>query len=512
MSDHASTRSGRPRIAVVGISHESNSFSSSATTLADFGWPPDGSPEEALGRAAQEFTTISGYVEGARRYGLDLYPTVIAAATPGGPVTDDAFETLAGEVERRLRAAPTIDGVLLALHGAMVVERYPSGDAEIARRVREVVGPELPVVVSHDFHANVTPEIVAQSRALVSYQENPHVDTKERGTRAARIIADTVRGMVAPVQALAKPPMVYNIVFQNTRREPLRPIVEESRRLEQTPGVLAASVLGGYQYADVPWMGPSVVVVADGDRALAEREAQRLAKMLWNTRDRLSLALPDPAAAVRQAVDSEHVPVVLMDMGDNIGGGSAGDGTFLLSEFLRQEARGWVVTLADPGAVRRALQVGIGGVFDEAVGGKADRFHGAPVMVRGTVRSLHDGLYFEPEVRHGGARYHDMGLTAVVAVDGSTPEMPSLLILTTKRSTPFSLEQLRSCGVSPERHRILSVKGTIAPRAAYEPIAARIIEVDSGGATAVNPARFTYRRVCRPLFGLGRSQPGAEDT
>jgi len=510
MSD-AGRGSSRPRIAVAGISHESNSFSSSGTTLADFGWLPDAPSDEALRRAAQEYTTISGYVEGARRYGLDLYPTVIAAATPGGPVADDAFEALAGEVVRRLRAAPAIDGVLLALHGAMVVASYPSGDAEIVRRVREAVGPGLPVVVSHDFHANVTPEIVAQSTALVSYQENPHIDTKERGRRAARIIADTVRGTVAPVQALAKPPMVYNIVFQYTQREPLRPIVEESRRLEHAPGVLAASVLGGYQYADVPWMGPSVVVVADGDQALAEREAQRLADMLWSTRDRLSLALADPAAAVRQAIESDRFPVVLMDMGDNIGGGSAGDSTFLLSELLRQEARGWLVTLADREAACRAFQAGVGSVFDGRVGGKADRLHGEPVRVRGTIKSLHDGLYFEPEVRHGGTRYHDMGPTAVVAVDGSTPELPSLLLLTTKRSSPNSLHQLRSCGVSPERQRILSVKGTIAPRAAYEPIAARIIEVDSGGATAVDPARFTYRRVRRPLFGLDRSPPGAED-
>jgi len=479
--------------------------------LVDFGWLPDASPEEALRRAAQEYTTVSGYVEGARLYGLELYPTVIAAATPKGPVADDAFEALAGDLVRRLRAAPAIDGVLLALHGAMVVESYPSGDAEIVRRVREVVGPNLPVVVSHDFHANIAPEIVEQSTALLSYQENPHIDTKQRGIRAAKIIADTVRGMAAPAQALAKPPMLYNIVFQYTKREPLRSIVEESRRLEEAPKVLAVSVAGGYQYADVPWMGPSAVVVTDGDQALAGREAQRLADMLWNTRDRLFLALPDPAAAVRQAIESDRFPVVLMDMGDNIGGGSAGDSTFLLAELLRQEARGWVVTLADHRAALSAFQAGVGGVFDLHVGGKEDRLHGEPVRVRGRVRSLHDGLYFEPEVRHGGDRYHDMGPTAVVAVEGSTLELPSLLLLTTQRSSPNSLHQLRSCGVSPERQRVLSVKGTIAPRAAYEPIAARIIEVDSGGATAVNPARFTYRRVRRPLFGLDQRQPVAED-
>jgi microcystin degradation protein MlrC len=505
-------RQGLPRIAVAGISHESNSFSSSRTTLADFGWPGGVTPEDALRHAAREYTTVSGYVEGARQFGLDLYPTVIAAATPKGPVADDAFEALAGELVRRLRAAPPLDGVLLALHGAMVVESHPSGDAEIVRRVREVVGPDLPVVVSHDFHANVTPEIVARSTALVSYQENPHVDTRERGARAARIMADTVRGAVTPVQALAKPPMVYNIMFQYTKREPLRSIVEESRRLEAAPRVLAASVLGGYQYADVPAMGPSAVVVADGDRAAAEREARRLADMLWATRERLILDLPDAEAAVHEAAHSDRCPVVLMDLGDNIGGGSAGDSTFLLAELLRQEARGWVVTIADPEAVQSAFQSGVGGTFDGWVGGKTDRLHGEPVRMRGRIRSLHDGQYFEPEVRHGGTCYHDMGRTAVVTAEGSTLEVPSLLVLTTERSSPNSLHQLTSCGIRPGRQRILVVKGAIAPRAAYEPIAARIIEVDTGGATAVNPARFTYRRVRRPLFGLDRwRRRGEED-
>jgi len=494
--------SGRPRIAVAGISHESNSFSSEKTTQADFGWPPALSPDDALRHAAGEFTTLSGYVEAAGRLGLDLYPTVIAAATPKGPVADDAFEALAGELVRRLREAPPLDGVLLALHGAMVVEGCPSGDAELVRRVREVVGPGLPVVVSHDFHGNVTDEIVDRSTALVSYQENPHTDTKERGIRAAEIMARTVRGEVRPVQAIVKPPMVYNIMFQYTKREPLEPIVEESRRIEGTPNVLAASVMGGYQYADVPAMGPSVIVVADGDRALAEREARRLGDMVWATRDRLTLKLAETAAAVDAALRSDAFPVVLMDLGDNIGGGSAGDSSFLLAELLRREAQGWVVVLADREAAERAFRTGVGGPFDEAVGGKTDRLHGEPVRVRGTVRSLHDGRYFEPEVRHGGSRYHDMGRTAVVAAGAPSLELPNLLVLTTERSSPNSLHQLTSCGIRPERQRIIVVKGAIAPRAAYEPIAARIIEVDTGGATAVNPARFTYRHVRRPLFGL----------
>jgi microcystin degradation protein MlrC len=278
--------------------------------------------------------------------------------------------------------------------------------------------------------------------------------------------------------------------------------VEETRRLERDPRFLAVSVSGGYQYADVPAVGPGVVVVTDNDPALAQREAQRLADMLWATRDKLVLNLPEAAAAVEQAMASDRAPVVLVEMGDNIGGGSAGDSTFILAELLRRRAQGWVEVMADPQAVEAAVHAGIGGAFDTMVGGKTDRMHGDPVRVRGRVKSLHDGKYMETEVRHGGQRYLDQGLTAVVEVEGGTRDLANLLMLTTRRQTPFSLHQLLGCGVYPQRQKILVVKAAIAYRAAYEPIAGRIIEVDTGGVTAVNPRRFEWKRARRPLFGL----------
>ncbi len=320
-----SDQPGKPRIAVAGISHESNSFFPSKTGLVDFERQSSASAEETLREWAKTKSTVSGYVEGARRYDLELYPTLVTGAAPKGPVTDEAFKTLMDEMIRLLKASPKLDGLLLANHGAMVVESYPHGDAEVVRRLREALGPDFPIVVTHDFHANISEEIVKHSTALITYKENPHIDTWDRGIQAAQVMAGIVRGKTKPVQAIAKPPMLYNIVFQYTKREPLLPIVEESRRLERNPKILAVSVSGGYQYADAPAVGPSVVVVTDNDPELAKREAERLAAMLWATRDKIKLNLPDAAAAVRQAMSSDKFPVVLIDMGDNIGGGLAGD-------------------------------------------------------------------------------------------------------------------------------------------------------------------------------------------
>lgn len=492
----------RPLIAIGGIMHESDTFNPAKTGLSDFTRRRTTPRETALAEWAKSNDEISGYIEGARKYGLDLLPVLMASATPKGPVTDEAFETLTGELIAQLRAAPRLDGVLLALHGAMVAESYPQADAEIVRRLREALGAKLPIVVTHDFHANVSEEIVKLSTVLITYKENPHLDTRERGIQAARIMSGIVRGELHPVQAMVKPPMIYNIVFQNTGREPLKPVTDESRRLEQNPKILAASVPGGYQYADVPAMGPSVIVVTDNDPALARREAQRLSDMLWATRDRLRLNVPEATEAVRQAMAAKKFPVTLIDMGDNIGGGSAGDATFLLSELIRQHATGWVVILADPQAVEIAARAGVGHPYDAMVGGKTDKFHGEPVHIRGRVRSLHDGRYVENEVRHGGERYHDQGFTAVIEAEGSTPDVPNLLMLTTRRESPNSIQQLISCGISPERQRILTVKGAIAPRAAYDPVSASLIPVDTPGLTAVNPARYTFHHIRRPLFGI----------
>ena len=499
-----SAETGKPRIAVGGISHETDTFNPRKTGLADFGWKEGGPDDDFLQDHEMASTTISGYLEGAQRFGLQLYPTLLARATPQGTVTDKAFETMTAELVRRLKAAPKLDGVLLALHGAMVVESHPHGDAEIVRRVREALGEDMPIVVTHDFHANVSEEIIEYSDVLITYKECPHLDPKDRGLQAGEIMAGIVSGKVKPVQAISKPAMLLNLIHHDTFKQPLKPIVDESKRLEKDPRILAVSVPGGYQWADVPAMGPSVVVVTDNDPDLAKREARRLSDMLWALRDKLDFKLPNAATAVRLAMGNDTFPVALIDTGDNIGGGASGDSTFILNELLRQSAQGWVVVIADGEAAETAFSAGVGGQFDQFVGGKTDRFHGEPVRIRGRVKSLHDGRYIEPEVRHGGGRYNDMGHTAVIEVEGSTRELSNLLLLTYRRTSPNSLHQLISNGVNPRRQKILVAKGCIAPRAAYEPIAARLIEVDTPGLTAVNPKRFTYKHVRRPLFGLER--------
>src|SRR5262249_50146536 len=295
------------------------------------------------------------------------------------------------------------------------------------------LGPDSPVVVTFDLHGTLSPRQIDNCHAAVAYRTCPHVDQRECGQRAARLLLRTLRGEVRPCQALAKPPVIVNIMVHDTSREPLRSFMVAARHLEQQPGILAASLLPGFAYADVPQMGPSVLVVADGDADLARRQADRLAGRLWEAREQLVANLPDAATAVARALKAERLPVVLVDTGDNVGGGSAGDGTVLLAEMLRQGATDGVVCLYAPDEVKQCAAAGLGREGRRAAGGKVDRQHGDPVTVNGKVRLLHDGTYVEHQVRHGGKRVNHMGLTALVEIEGR-----SRMVLDSRQHPPLS--------------------------------------------------------------------------
>jgi microcystin degradation protein MlrC len=479
------------RIAIGGILHESNTFVSQPTGQEEFR-VREGAEIAAAWREAHH--EIAGLLEGVEAAGAEPHWTVAAGATPGGPVAEAAFEWLLGRLLDPLRNAPRLDGLLLALHGAQVAEGNPDADGEILRRVRGIVGPDLPIVVTHDFHANVSDQTAKAVNGLVVYRTNPHVDQRACGRRAADLLVRLIAEGQRAVVARAQPPMLWNILHQNTARQPLRTILDEAARLSAR--FLNADVAIGYPYADVPHVGPTALVTGT-DPERAREAAGFLAARLWEARGQLAIDLPDAREAVRRAMRAERAPVVLVEMGDNIGGGSPGDGTLLLRELLAQGATGWIAVIYDPEAVTACERRKAGSTLRLAVGGKQDARHGAPVEVTGVVRSIHDGRFVETQPRHGGQREWNQGRTAVLTVGSE-----GTLVLNSRRTPPFSLEQLRSLGLEPEQARILVVKAAVAFRAAYEPIAGTILEVDTPGVTAVSPRHFEYRAARRPLWPL----------
>lgn len=484
------------RIAVAGFMHESNTFVPTTTGWTAFRQGSLFRGEDLRAAWGEAHHEVGGFFVGGERFGFEAVPSIMAWATPSGPVEDVVLDEVVRVILEDVRSE-RVDGLLLALHGAMVTTSHLDADGEVLRRLRADLGPAFPIVATLDFHANVSALMADAADALIGYHTYPHVDQRACGERAAELIARTVRGEIRPSTAVATPPMIVNLLGQETDREPMRSLMAAARAAERRPGVLSVSLMGGFPYADVPEMGTSVLVVADGNPELAGAVAEEFAGRLWEVRDALDVACPLAADAVARAIASEVKPVILVDLGDNVGGGTPGDGTLLLDELIRQGARGAVVVLHDPESVREAARVGVGGTLDRSVGGRSGPLYHGPIPVRGTVRSLHDGRWTETEARHGGRRNNDQGLTAVVELPG-----PLTLVLNTLRTPPFSLGQLTSLGIDPRAHAILVVKAAVAYKAAYAPLGGRVIEAATPGYSAIDPRQLDHRRVRSPLFPI----------
>ena len=494
------------RAGIAGISHESNSFSSQPTTLERFEERGIQRGEEIIAQYRDSHSKIAGYLEGAEQFGFTAIPLFVANAMPMGPLTSDTYETLVGEVLKAIKGAGHLDGLFLYLHGAMVSEKYPDGDGELCARVRKLLGPDIPIMTTPDCHGNISQKMIDNTNATVIYRMNPHLDTRERGLETASLMARTLRGEINPVQALEMPPMIINLLKQHTREEPCLSLIQDAEAAMKRRKILAASLSVSYQYADVEEMGASFVVVADGDMKAARNAARWMARRAWARREEFVADAPSPEEALKEAAAYPERPVVLMDVGDNVGGGSAADSTILLDEAIRLGIGDLMIVLKDPESVQTCVQAGVGAQVSLKVGGKTDDMHGRPVPIKGRVRTLTDGHFVEDKPMHGGGRFFYQGVTAVVEA-----EQERTIILTSLPMSPTSLEQVLSVGVRPERKKILVAKGVVAPRGAYQPIAAKIILVNTPGACDTDVFRWEYKNRRRPLFPLERDakyEPG----
>ncbi len=483
------------RLATLGLSHETNTFARLPATYERF--DDDGilRGDEIVGHYAQSHATLAGYLEANGWPDVEVVPLLFTQTNPIGTITADAFERLVGEMLELLRDKGPWDGVLLALHGAAVSEEYPDADGEIAARVRALVGPDVPVGLSIDMHANISQKMVDNVTATVVYRTNPHLDPRPRARECAEIIVRTIRGEIQPAQALEMPPVAINIVKQFSGEEPMRSLVGDVEEVLTRPGMLSASVAEGYPYADVAEMGMSFLAVHDGDAAAARDAAKWLARRAWDRRAEFIGDTPGPQEALRKAAQAPRGPVVLMDVGDNIGGGSPGDSTVLLEAAQRLAVRRFLQTLFDPEAVAACVAAGVGQRVTLWVGAKTDDLHGKPVEVNGRVRVISDGRFEEPTPTHGGFRFFDGGTTVVL---DTTDE--HTLVVTSRLVGNTSIQQMYATGVRPETYQVVVAKGVVSPRPAYEPIASQIVLVNTPGVTTSDLSRFDYQRRRRPLY------------
>lgn len=490
------------RIASGGVQHETNTFSRTPTTLADFirdsncGDTLEGG-ETIFKRFRGTGSIHGGYISGAESAGFELIPLLCARAQPSGLVEKDTFETMLGWFLERLEKARPFDGVLLDLHGAMVAEHQEDAEGAFIEAVRNAVGPDTPIVVTLDLHANISARMAALSNVIIGFDTYPHVDMQERGHEAAELIAKMVRQEVRPVQEFRQLPLITLPPKQCTLRDPMQSLMQRVHQMELEPGVLTATVAMGFPFADIHDTGVSVLVTADNDADLARRKADELADWLWRLRDELQpelTTIEEVMAWVDSHPDDELV--IFADGSDNPGGGAPCDGTIALHAMINAGFTGGAVgVLFDPETAAQAHRAGVGAVIPVTLGGKTDDLHGAPVERDAYVQALCDGRYTYRGPMMQGVQ-DSLGLTATLVVGGVE------VVVSSQRRQCFDAEMLRIAGVNPTGRRLLVLKSAVHFRADFGPLASRIFDADTPGIHRPDLATFEFQKIRRPVYPL----------
>ena len=482
-------------IAAAELSHETNTFSSVPTDLAAFervGLRRGPAVRHALRNSA---TSFAGFFDAAEAHGYLLVPILAVWATPSGMVDGDTLRGLVGEIVAGITATRP-DGVLLALHGAMVSEVDTDGDAWILEQVREAVGPHVPIVATLDLHANISERMVAVADVLIGYDTYPHIDQRERAVEASDLLLRLIRGEARPTSALVKPPMMPTSQNMTTDREPMATLIALAREVEQRHGVLNVTIAGGFPPADTSATGFSVLVTTDADRGMARAYALEIAQVAWQRRGEFLGGVTSFEEAAKILAEPRDAPLVLVDIGDNPWTGGPGDSAELLRFLLDQGVtNAALAAITDPVAVRHCVSAGPGAQVELNLGGHTDRLHGESVRITGYVKLLADGRYRNLGPMHAGVDVN-LGPTAVVQTGGVH------VLITSYAETPIDLNVFRAHGIEPTMCSVLALKGKGHFRAAFEPIAGRVVLVEGPGITGSDLSRLTFVQVPRPIWPI----------
>src|SRR5216684_6466231 len=482
------------RIAVGAFLHETNTFAPTKATYDDFvhggGWPAMAFGADVLKTMRNINVGLAGFVEQAEARGWEMVPTISCGASPSAHVTKDAFERIVAEMVGGIAAAGPLDAAYLDLHGAMVTEHLDDGEGEILARVREVIGKDLPLVVSLDLHANVTPEMVEHADALIAYRTYPHVDMADTGRAVARHLALMLKTKQRFAQAFRQLPFLIPISWQCTNDRPTKSIYEKLAALE-SDAVPTLSFAPGFPAADFPDCGPSVLAYGR-TRADADAAADELAKLIIGHESDFDGRIFTPDEGVRHAMElatRAKKPIIIADTQDNPGAGGDSDTTGMLRALVRNNAkRAALGVIYDPQSAKAAHAAGVGATVTLALGGKSGIPGDAPYKESFIVDKLSDGQFVAPGPYYGG-RDMDMGPSACLRIGGIR------VVVSSHKAQLADQSMYRYVGIEPTEQAILVNKSSVHFRADFEPIAEKLLICAAPGAMPADTAALPWTRL-----------------
>jgi microcystin degradation protein MlrC len=422
-----------------------------------------------------------------------LIPTIFAKPHPSAPTPRVIFDRVLDDMLTRMAAAGPVDGVLLELHGAMVAEGIDDGEGYILAAVRNLVGPQTPIIGQLDIHSNMSQRMVEMADVLIGRETYPEVDMAARGRECADVLMRILKEGVRPTMALHQTPMIWGM-NQVTAHSPMKEAIAELHRIEAQPGVICGSIATGFPLADIPDMGSSVYIVTDNNRELAQHYADQLGQWLFARRADWQLRMPSTAEALAAASQQGRYPVIFADRNDNTGGGSPGDSTGLLRTFVETKLENaCVLYMVDPAAVEQCQQAGVGATLTLEVGGKSSPLQGEPVRLAVEVMALSDGRF-----RYDGPMY--AGLEGNMGPSAHIRQGSLHVILTNGHEQPFDTAFARSLALEPRQMRYIGVKSAAHFRAGFEAWAGAIYVVSEPSVHSHDTGTLRYHRLGRKLY------------
>lgn len=483
-----------PRVLFAGLFHETHTFLEGTTGLSDFQILRG----DELLRCRGDSSPLGGALESAAKAGWKVIPAVDYRAVPGATVADEVVESFWRELEPFL--SRSLDAVFLVLHGAMVSQSCEDVEGELLERMRQRIGG-APVFGVFDLHANFTRRMADHANCLVAYRENPHTDGRVSAQIAAGLLHRALCTGEVPKMVWHHPPLMWPPTGTATASEPMRSLESLARHLETENGHFwAVNVCAGFSFADTPDTGVSFVIATVGDEAEAQAALLRLSAIALLYRRKGNVIEPDAEVVLDELVSGEPGLTVLVEPSDNIGGGAPGDGTGLLRAMVERRIGNAAIAIYDPPAVERMLAMQPGEKAVLPIGGRGSSLDPGPLSLE--VELVRTGAgRFELEDKNShlasmAGDFYDMGACAVVRHQGIT------LLLTSERTPPFDLGQWRSQGIEPAELSVIVVKAAVAHRRAYDPIAARMVWVNTPGPCSSDLRSFPYRRIRRPIYPL----------
>ncbi len=482
------------RIAVGGFLHETNTFAPTKATWEAFvhggGWPAMTIGADVLKVMRGINVGLAGFVEEADAKGWELIPTVACGASPSAHVTADAFERVVKIMIDGIKAAGQLDAVYLDLHGAMVTEHLDDGEGEILARVRKVIGPDLPLVVSIDLHANVTPRMIEHADALIAYRTYPHVDMADTGRASAKHLELLLRSGQKFAKAFRQLPFLIPISWQCTFDQPTKGIYDKLAALESA-AVPTLSFAPGFPAADFPDCAPSVFAYGR-TQADADAAADAVAALVAGHEDDFDGKIYSPDEGVKHAIELARTaakPIIIADTQDNPGAGGDSDTTGMLRALVRNNAqRAAIGVIYDPDAAKAAHTAGVGAMISLSLGGKSGIPSDTPFEEIFVVEQLSDGRFVAPGPYFGG-REMEMGPSACLRIGGVR------VVVASHKAQLADQAMYRYVGIEPTAQAILVVKSSVHFRADFQPIAERLLICAAPGAMPADTAALPWQRL-----------------